>query len=212
MEFLIGIQGDGFVMLASDRNGARSIVRMKDDVEKQFTLSSQLVMAIVGESGDTCNFAQYIEKNIQLYKMRNSYELTPGAAANFTRKQLADYLRSRTPYQVNLLLAGYDADDNLPALYHMDYLAAMVKLPFAAHGYGGFFSLSTLDRHWRPNMNRDEVTALMKKVIAQVQKRFIVDMPAFSFRWVDKDGVTPTTVYNPPKLQATEQQVPIEVE
>ena len=201
MEFLIGIQGKGFVMLASDRNGARSIVRMKDDVEKQYTLSSKLVMAIVGESGDTTNFAQYIEKNIQLYKMRNSYELTPNAAANFTRKQLADYLRSRTPYQVNLLLAGYDESEG-PSLYHMDHLAAMVKLPFAAHGYGAFFSLSTLDRHWRPGMNKEEVAVLMKLVIAQVQKRFIVDMPAFSIRIVDKAGVSPTDVYNPPKLHA----------
>ena len=30
MEFLIGIEGADFVLLASDRNGGRSIVRMKD--------------------------------------------------------------------------------------------------------------------------------------------------------------------------------------
>lgn len=30
MEFLVGIQGDGFVLVAADRNGGRGIVRMKD--------------------------------------------------------------------------------------------------------------------------------------------------------------------------------------
>ena len=28
-------------------------------------------MLVTGESGDTVQFAEYIEKNIQLYKMRN---------------------------------------------------------------------------------------------------------------------------------------------
>lgn len=51
-------------------------------------------MAVSGEQGDTIQFAEYIAKNIQLYKMRNGYELGPQAAANFTRKNLADALRS----------------------------------------------------------------------------------------------------------------------
>lgn len=28
-------------------------------------------MLVTGESGDTVQFAEYIEKNVQLYKMRN---------------------------------------------------------------------------------------------------------------------------------------------
>lgn len=52
-------------------------------------------MAISGDSGDTTQFAEYIAKNIQLYKMRNTYELSPKEAANFTRSNLAETLRSR---------------------------------------------------------------------------------------------------------------------
>ena len=52
-------------------------------------------MTAVGESGDTTQFAEFITKNIQLYKMQNGYELSPAGAANFTRRNLADYLRSR---------------------------------------------------------------------------------------------------------------------
>lgn len=36
-----------------------------------FKLSEQLLMLVAGESGDTVQFAEYIQKNIQLYKMRN---------------------------------------------------------------------------------------------------------------------------------------------
>jgi len=188
MEFIIGIQGADFVLTASDCNANQSIVRMKDDVNKHFDLGKHLFMTICGEAGDTTNFAEYVAKNIQLYKMRNGYELTAHSGANYVRKTLADFLRSRTPYQVNLLLSGYDEQTG-PALYHMDYLGAMAKIPFAAHGYGSFFSLSTLDRHWKPDLTKDQATELLKKVIAQVRKRFIVNLPAFNIRLVDKDGV-----------------------
>lgn len=55
----------------------------------------------------------------------------------------------QTPYHVNLLLAGYDEADG-PGLYYMDYLSALAKAPFAAHGYGAFLTLSILDRYYRP--------------------------------------------------------------
>ena len=57
--------------------------------------------------------------------------------------------RSRTPYQVNLLIAGYDQEKKTPELYFMDYLASMIKAPYASHGYGGFFTTAILDRHFR---------------------------------------------------------------
>ncbi|XP_058959735.1 proteasome subunit beta type-2 [Pocillopora verrucosa] len=188
MECLIGIQGPDFVLVASDSGSGRSIIRMKDDQDKMFKLSSKLLMLVTGEAGDTVQFAEYMEKNIQLYKMRNGYELTPHAAANFTRRNLADALRSSSAYQVNLLLAGYD-DTEGPELYYMDWLASLQKIPFAAHGYGSFFSLSILDRYYKPGLSREEATELLKKCIKEVQRRFLVRLPDFFVRIVDKDGV-----------------------
>lgn len=54
----------------------------------------------------------------------------------------------QSPYMVNMLIAGYD-DAGGPELYFLDYLASLVKLPFASHGYGGFFALSIFDRYYR---------------------------------------------------------------
>ena len=65
------------------------------DYNKAFKLSDKMLMSVVGESGDTTQYAEFIAKNIQLYKMQNGYELSPKASANFTRRNLADYLRSR---------------------------------------------------------------------------------------------------------------------
>ncbi|XP_078423196.1 proteasome subunit beta type-2 isoform X2 [Cetorhinus maximus] len=147
MEYLIGIQGQDFVLVSSDRVAASSIVAMK-----------------------------------------HGYELSPSAAANFTRKNLAEYLRSRTPYHVNMLLAGCDEHEG-PALYYMDYLAALAKAPFAAHGYGAFLTLSILDRYYKPDLTREEAVELLKKCLKEIQKRFILNLPSFTVRIIDNDGV-----------------------
>lgn len=54
----------------------------------------------------------------------------------------------QTPYFVNVLMGGYDKE-NGPELYFMDYLASSVKVPFACHGYGGYLSLSIMDRYYK---------------------------------------------------------------
>jgi 20S proteasome subunit beta 4 len=96
--------------------------------------------------GDTVQFAEYIERNIQLYQIRNLYPLRPPAAASWIRRSLADSIRSRKPYAVNLLVGGYDTASHEPHLYWIDYLGTMTAIPFGAHGYGSYFALSLLDR------------------------------------------------------------------
>jgi len=188
---------EDFVMIAADQTNARSIMVMKSDQDKFCNLSERLTMAVSGESGDTTNFAEYISANIQLYKMRNGYELSPTAAANFTRRQLADYLRSRTPYQVNLLIAGFDKETGKPELYFMDYLASMIKTNFAAHGYGGFFTTALMDRHYRKDMTRQQAYNLMIECVKEVQKRLVLNLPNFAVRVVDKDGIHAMDTINP---------------
>nr|UCK81649.1 proteasome subunit beta type-2 [Arenicola marina] len=196
MECIIGIQGKDFVILASDTTAARSIVAMKSDHDKMCQLSSKVLMAMVGESGDCVQFAEYIAKNIQLYKMRNGYELSATAAANFTRKNMADFLRSRNAYMVNMLIAGHDKESG-PELYYLDYLASMVKVPYGVHGYGSFFSLSVMDRYYRDDLTKDEALHLLQQCIDEIRSRFIVNLPAYKVRIVTESGVEQLTDMKP---------------
>ena len=54
---------------------------------------------------------------------------------------------------MNLLIAGHDKEDG-PELYYMDYLASLNKVPFGCHGYGSFFALSIMDRHYKPGISK----------------------------------------------------------
>lgn len=77
--------------------------------------------------------------------MRNNSSLGPSAVSAFVRGEVARALRSKRPYTVNLLLGGVDAISGEPSLYWIDYLAACVKLPYAAHGYAQYvFSFATI--------------------------------------------------------------------
>ncbi|ESO11681.1 hypothetical protein HELRODRAFT_166696 [Helobdella robusta] len=188
MECLVGIKGKDFVLLATDSLMARSIVAMKKDQDKTIKLSDNLLMSVCGGDGDTVQFAEYISKNIQLYRMRNGYDLSTHAAAYFTRRCMAESLRSRTPYFVNLLIAGYDSKDGAN-LYYMDYLGSLVKVPFATHGYSSFFSLSVMDCHYKPDMTQDEAMKLLQKCVDEITTRFIINLECFKVKIVDKDGI-----------------------
>lgn len=46
------------------------------DTDKMHRMTDNLIMLVSGESGDTVQFAEFISKNIQLYKMRNGLFLS----------------------------------------------------------------------------------------------------------------------------------------
>lgn len=117
MEALIGITGKDFVLVAADNVVARSIVVMKSGEDKSRDLNSHVTMVYSGEAGDTVQFAEYIQANVQLYGIRHDVQMSTKAAANFTRSELAGSLRSR----VRLLLSGY-IDENVCLLLILETL------------------------------------------------------------------------------------------
>lgn len=94
-------------------------------------------MLTIHPTGDTNNFVDYVERNLRLYQIRyvpfpssslalhhsytfvprNNTELLPAPASAFIRKELANSIRSRSPYAVNLLLGGFDKVHDEAHLY-----------------------------------------------------------------------------------------------
>ncbi|KAI0718996.1 N-terminal nucleophile aminohydrolase [Cerioporus squamosus] len=189
MDISFALTGKGYVIVASDTTAARSIVKMKVDEDKIKVLSPHLLMAYSGEPGDTVQFAEYVERNIRLYTIRNTHALRPPAAASWIRRTLADSLRSRRPYAVNLLIGGYDTSTHTPHLYWVDYLGTMTEVPFGAHGYGAYFGLSLLDRYHNPEASLEEGLATLRRCLDEVAKRLVVTPEKYKVKVVDKDGV-----------------------
>jgi len=190
MEALLGITGDGFALLASSRTAVRGITILKSSDQKTRVFNEHNVVAFSGEAGDTVHFCEYIQANVQLYGMRNNQELESDAVAAFTRNQLARSLRSRKPYQVNLLLAGYDSKQNKPRLYWIDYLAAMVDVPYGAHGYASYYCLSIMDRYHKPTITLEEGLDIMRKCTKEMETRMPIDFKGFDITVVTSEGIS----------------------
>ncbi|XP_037958738.1 probable proteasome subunit beta type-2 [Teleopsis dalmanni] len=200
METVLGIKGRDFVMVAADTTYARSIVVMKEDENKIFNVSDNILMAAIGDAGDCVQFIEFIEKNVALYKMSNGYELTPKSAAHYTRRNLADYLRSHTPFHVNMLVAGFDPKEG-PELQFIDYLASANSVNFAGHGYGSMFCSSIFDRYYHADITREEAYDVMKKCVIEIQKRLLVSLNNFKVAMVDKDGIQNLELINSKSLK-----------
>ncbi|QEU61741.1 Pre1 [Kluyveromyces lactis] len=189
MDVLLGIRVKDSVILASSKAVTRGISILKDSDDKTRQLLPHTLMSFSGEAGDTVQFAEYIQANMQLYLIRENYELSPHAASSFVRTELAKSLRSRKPFQVNVLIGGYDTKKEKAELYQIDYLGTKVELPYAAHGYAGFYTFSLLDRHYREDLTVDEALGLLKQCVKELELRMPVDFKGVIVKIVDKDGV-----------------------
>jgi 20S proteasome subunit beta 4 len=164
-----------------------TILKASDDKTRE--LNSSTLMAFSGEAGDTVQFAEYIQANIQLYSMRNGMDLSPSATAGFVRGELAKALRSRRPYTVNLLLGGFDKIKDEPSLFWCDYLASLAKVPYAAHGYAQYYCLSILDKHHHPSIDFEQGMKILKMCTDELKRRLPIDFKGVIVKVITKDGV-----------------------
>ncbi|KAF7144512.1 hypothetical protein RHSIM_Rhsim04G0199900 [Rhododendron simsii] len=202
-----GLPRKGFALVVADSSAVHSILVHKSNEDKIMILDSHKLMGASGEAGDRAQFTEYIQKNVALYQFRNGIPLTTAAAANFTRGELATALRKdllssslevhwvmptaasvpQSPYMVNIILAGYDKETG-PSLYFIDYIASMHKVDKAAFGYGSYFSLAMMDRHYHSNMTVEEAIDLVDKCIIEIRSRLVVAPPNFVIKIVDDKG------------------------
>jgi len=185
----LGITGKDFTLIAASKAAMRGATVLKASDDKTRALNKHTLMAFSGEAGDTIQFAEYIQANAQLYSMRNNIDLSPSAVANFVRGELASSLRSRKPYNVNLLLGGVDPITDKPSLYWLDYLASLAPLPYAAHGYAQYYCLSILDKHHHPDIDYEQGIKILRMCTDELKRRLPIDFKGMLVKVITKDGI-----------------------
>ncbi|KAJ8102787.1 nucleophile aminohydrolase [Lipomyces tetrasporus] len=189
MDVIIGLTTKDAVIVATSMAAVRGVSILKSDDDKTRVVAPHTLVAYTGEPGDTVQFAEYVQANIQLHGMRNETELSPPAITSFVRSELAKSLRSRKPYQVNILIAGYDTATEKPYLYWVDYLASSAQLPYAAHGYAAYYTLSLLDRWHKKDISLDEGMKIMEMCVTELRTRLPIDFKGVQIKIIDRDGV-----------------------
>lgn len=146
-------------------------------------------------------FVEYIQRNVALYEFRTGTKMSTKAAATYIRSALAEALR-KGPYQVNMMLGGYDAATKQEvaaageagaagkaSLFWIDYLGTAQEVNFGAHGYCAYFITATMDAFWKAGMSVDEAKELARKCIAELDTRFVLKQKGFRMKVVSSAGV-----------------------
>ena len=188
MDSTFGICGKDWVIVACDSSVNRSIFTLKHDDDKIVELNKFKVMGASGEQQDRYQFSNYIMRNLALAEIRTGHEPDVESTAQFIRSEMAAALR-RAPYQVNVLIGGYDQHEKAAKMYWMDYLGCLQQVTKGAHGYAAYFVNSVLDNNFKQDMTLEEGVAAMKKCIVELRTRFIINQPNYLAKVVTKDGV-----------------------
>lgn len=93
MESIIALQGTDYVVVAADVSSARSVVVMKDDMDKITKLDSHKLFAAAGTPGDVVKFTEHVSKCVKLNGLRLGIPMSTASVANYTRNELARFLR-----------------------------------------------------------------------------------------------------------------------
>ena len=124
MDTVFGIAGRDWVLIVTDTAVNRSIFSLKHNEDKIVHLNNYKMVGAAGEVADRYQYTNYIKANLALQEFRTGVELGVEATAQYMRTEMASALR-RGPYNVNLLVGGYDLTENRAKLYWMDYLGTL---------------------------------------------------------------------------------------
>ncbi len=97
MESVIALQGADFVVIAADVACSRSVVVMKDDMDKITELDPHKLFAAAGIPGDVVKFTERVQKDVKLNSLRLGIPMSTAAVANYARRTLSHAIRYACP-------------------------------------------------------------------------------------------------------------------
>ena len=70
-----------------------------------------------------------------------------------------------------MILAGYNILSKRPTLNWIDNLGTRATVPYCAHGYGAYYTMSIFDRYHRDDISYEEGIDIVRKCISELDKR-----------------------------------------
>eukprot|EP01057_Protomagalhaensia_wolfi_P000768 Protomagalhaensia_wolfi_Nauph_80__767@NODE_143_length_3458_cov_147_083943_g106_i0_p3_GENE_NODE_143_length_3458_cov_147_083943_g106_i0NODE_143_length_3458_cov_147_083943_g106_i0_p3_ORF_typecomplete_len197_score34_80Proteasome/PF00227_26/1_7e32_NODE_143_length_3458_cov_147_083943_g106_i028243414 len=189
MDTVIGIVGKDFCAIAADQHASHSILKLQNNEDKIYEIDGNKLLGTAGVHSDRTSFGEYIQKNLHLTRLiRQGVDLSPKAAANYARSELAEALR-KGPFQVDVLLAGYNKDADRPELYRIDWFGTLSDATVAAHGYGAYFVLGLLDREYKQDLTQEDAMRILNLCFEELKNRFLLAQSRFLVKICDKNGI-----------------------
>ena len=80
-----------------------------------------------------------------------------------------------------MILAGWNILTKKPTLNWIDNLGTRANVPYCAHGYGAYYTMSIFDRYHRDDISYEEGLGIVRKCIAELEKRLPIASGGYRF-------------------------------
>jgi len=81
-----------------------------------------------------------------------------------------------------MILAGYNILTKKPTLNWIDELGTRASVPYCAHGYGAYYTMSIFDRYHRDDISYEEGIDIIQKCISELDKRLPISSGGYLYR------------------------------
>lgn len=183
MDTQIAIKGNDFVLLASDASVNRSIVRLKENADKFFSID-KTSFCYNGLQSDGLRVCSFAREKLLFESIENELEVTPNTVCALIQKTIHDALRSRGQKDCSVVVCNHRE------IYFIDKYGAKSSDNFVLNGVGSSFLYGVVDKFYREGLGYDEVYAIFRKCLSVLKSRFLVGSRYFYVRVVRENGNT----------------------
>ncbi len=180
----VGLKVKDGVILAADKRASQGYYVAHKKVRKLVEIDDHIVMSTAGLVAD----AQMLASQLRI--MARQYRLENGAKV--TVKYLASYLglllnsSKYFPYQVQLLLGGYD---DAPRLYSISWFGDYFEENYTITGSGSPVAVGVLEEGYREDLSIEDAVNLAVEAVRAAIKRDVFTGEAVDVAIITREGI-----------------------
>ncbi len=164
----IGVRGQGYVILASEKRVSYGGYVMSRAGKKVFKITDRIGIACAGLFADMQAISKIMHANIKYYELVTRKPMTVKTAARLLAAIL--YENKLFPFISETLVGGIDGD-NKPRLYVMDALGSLIEDDYAALGSGAPIAVGVLEAEYSKKLSFEQARSLVLKAMKAALER-----------------------------------------
>ena len=178
---------DGIVLAAERKATMGYLVAAKKDL-KIVEIMPHIAMTQAGMVGDVQALARYLIAESKLYELRNRKRIPVKSAASLLANILYGGRWSYLPYQIQIILAGYDETGPNLFILHPDGSSLEEKEYFST-GSGSPIAFGVLETLFKDGLSIDECKKIAARAVrAAVERDIASGGRGIDIAIIDKDG------------------------
>jgi len=162
---------DGVVLAAERKATMGYMIASKDDL-KITKIAPHIGMTQAGMVGDLQALGRYLKAETKLFELKNKKRISVKSAASLLASILYSGRWSYLPYQIQIILAGYDESGPNLFILHPDG-SKLEERRFFSTGSGSPFAFGVLETNYKDGISVEEGKIIVKKAVKAAVARDI---------------------------------------